>query len=86
MNDRNPKAKACVRKYGPDCAYLTSALSYWCTHKECIKERGTSIPGIMNCKYYKPHTLNTYVIIASVVASVAVCALVVIVLLMKIVI
>jgi len=52
--DRNQEAKACARKIGPDCRYLTAALSYWCTNKESIRRRGTSIPGVIKCPYYEP--------------------------------
>ena len=50
----NPEERACSRRSGPDCRYLTSALNYWCTNKACIKYNGTSIPGWVNCPYYRP--------------------------------
>lgn len=50
----NPEARACARKRGPDCQYLTSALSWWCAHAKCSQERGTTIPGVIHCPYYEP--------------------------------
>ena len=50
----NPEEQACMRRSGPNCKYLTSALSYWCTNKACSRFRGTTIPGIINCPYYRP--------------------------------
>jgi len=46
----NPKERACSRRSGPDCRYLTFALSYWCTNKACCRWRG----GWVNCPYYRP--------------------------------
>lgn len=37
-----------------DCAFMKPALSWWCSNKEAIKARGTSIPGIKNCPYWEP--------------------------------
>lgn len=42
------------------CGYLKSALSWWCTNKEAIEQRGTSIPGIRNCPYWKPDKKYIY--------------------------
>jgi len=50
----NPEERACSRPDGPDCQFLVSARSWWCTNRKCIQERGTSIPGIRDCPYYKP--------------------------------
>jgi len=50
----NPGAKACGRSIGPDCRHLGAALSLWCTSELCIRARGTSIPGVINCPYYIP--------------------------------
>lgn len=36
-----------------DCAFCKPALSWWCTNKEAIKLRGTSIPGIIKCPYWE---------------------------------
>ncbi len=43
------KKKSCY-----DCGNLTSALSWWCASKEAIKSRGTSIPGVIKCKFWVP--------------------------------
>jgi hypothetical protein len=37
-----------------DCKYLKAAVSWWCTSKNAIDVRGTSIPGVKNCPYWKP--------------------------------
>lgn len=37
-----------------DCAHLEAALSWWCTSKEAIKARGTTIPGVSKCPYWSP--------------------------------
>lgn len=50
----NPEERACIRRNGPNCRYLTSALSYWCTNKACSRRRGTTFPGVVNCPYYRP--------------------------------
>jgi len=34
------------------CGYLKSAISWWCMNPEAIKARGTSIPGVVKCKYW----------------------------------
>jgi len=44
-----------TRKGCDCCIYLKAALSWWCTNKECIKARGTSLPGIIKCPYWAPH-------------------------------
>lgn len=36
-----------------DCKYLKSALSWWCTNKQAIKSRGTSIPGCIKCPFWE---------------------------------
>lgn len=37
-----------------DCSYLKCLISWWCTNKQAIKIRGTSIPGCIKCPYWKP--------------------------------
>lgn len=32
-----------------DCAHLKPAIRYWCSNKEAIELRGTSIPGCIRC-------------------------------------
>jgi hypothetical protein len=50
----NPESRACARRHGPDCRYLKSAISWWCVNKACSKLRGTNLPGVINCPFYKP--------------------------------
>lgn len=50
----NPEERACMRYEGPDCRYIQAALSYWCINKACCRYSGTSIPGFVNCPYYRP--------------------------------
>lgn len=50
----NPDARACSRKKGPDCRFLTSALSFWCTNEGSNRLRGTTIPGVIKCPFYEP--------------------------------
>lgn len=46
----NPhKRKSCY-----DCAFLKENLSLWCGNEEAKKARGTSIPGVCMCRYWKP--------------------------------
>lgn len=43
------------------CGYLKSAFFSWlCTNKEAIEQRGTLIPGIRNCHYWKPNKKCIY--------------------------
>lgn len=37
-----------------DCAYLYSALSWWCGNKAAIKTHDTSIPGGIKCNFWQP--------------------------------
>lgn len=50
----NPEAKACVRGIGPNCKYLSTAINFWCTNEALCHWRGTLIPGIVGCPYYRP--------------------------------
>jgi len=36
------------------CGWLKSALSWWCTNTAAIKARGTSIPPVCHCPFWKP--------------------------------
>jgi len=42
-----------------DCGWLTAAISWWCSNKKAIKYRGTSIPGVIKCKFWKPENETT---------------------------
>lgn len=35
-----------------DCRHMRAAVSWWCTNKEAIAHRGTSIPGIRDCGFW----------------------------------
>lgn len=37
-----------------DCVSLEAAVSWWCVNKEAIEWRGTAIPGVYNCPFWKP--------------------------------
>ena len=41
------------------CGWLKSALHWWCTNEEAAKARGTTIPGISKCPWWKPD--KTYI-------------------------
>ena len=43
-----------VGKRCADCFYCRGAVSWWCTNKEAAEYRGTRIPGVMNCHFWKP--------------------------------
>jgi len=45
-----------VKRSCHDCLYLNEALSLWCSNKEAIKQRGTSIPGCIKCPFWKHYT------------------------------
>ncbi len=42
------------RKSCFDCRYCQGAVSWWCINEEAIDYRGTSIPGVHNCHFWKP--------------------------------
>ena len=54
MTTANPEARACSRESGPDCKWLIPYISWWCTNEACCKSRGTQIPGVIGCPFYKP--------------------------------
>lgn len=37
-----------------DCKFCKGAVSWWCTNKGAVKDRGTSIPGVNNCPHWEP--------------------------------
>lgn len=45
----NPVKKSCF-----DCDFCESACSWWCINQEAVKYRGSSIPGVINCHFWKP--------------------------------
>lgn len=36
------------------CGFLVAYVSWWCSNKEACKTRGTKIPGVCHCPYWKP--------------------------------
>lgn len=50
MKEENPfELKSCY-----DCKNLVAKISWWCGSKEAIEWRGTSIPGVIHCPFWKP--------------------------------
>lgn len=47
----NPDAS---NKRCSDCFYCRGAVNLWCTNEEAAKYRGTRIPGVRNCHFWKP--------------------------------
>jgi hypothetical protein len=37
------------------CKFCVAYESWWCTNKEIIKLRGTTIPGVVHCPGWKPN-------------------------------
>lgn len=37
-----------------DCAHLEAHVSWWCKSADALKARGTNIPGVINCPFWKP--------------------------------
>jgi len=37
-----------------DCGWLKAKVSWWCMNPEAVKVRGTAIPGVQHCPYWKP--------------------------------
>jgi hypothetical protein len=43
------------KKSCADCAHCKASMSLWCRNAEAIAYRGTSIPGVIKCKFWKPN-------------------------------
>jgi hypothetical protein len=41
-----------------DCWYLRGAVSLWCTNEDARGYRGTGMPGICKCQFWKPMGLS----------------------------
>lgn len=67
----NPQERACSCEDGPDCKYLEPIIDYWCVNDACCEERGTKIPGIINCPYYEPYKIPWKLIIGFVAGILA---------------
>lgn len=51
MREETPfEKKSCY-----DCTHLVGYVSWWCGCKEAVKARGTAIPGIIHCPFWKPN-------------------------------
>lgn len=37
-----------------DCAHLIARVSWWCSNKDAIRDRGTAIPGCIHCPHWSP--------------------------------
>lgn len=42
------------RKCCYDCGWLEAYVNWWCGSKEAKKARGTAIPGVQHCPFWKP--------------------------------
>lgn len=36
------------------CGWLTYYVNWWCSNREAVRARRTSIPGCCHCPYWKP--------------------------------
>ena len=43
-----------IRRNCSECQFLHGRISLWCTNEQAVKMRGTSIPAISNCPFWKP--------------------------------
>lgn len=41
-----------------DCFYLRGAVTTWCINKKAKKFRGTTIPGVCDCQFWKAMRLK----------------------------
>lgn len=42
------------KKSCADCEFLIERMSLWCSNKEAVSLRGTSLPGVIKCTFWKP--------------------------------
>lgn len=52
-NIENKEESPEVRRSCYDCGWLKAYVSWWCTNPEAKRVRGTSIPGVYHCPYWK---------------------------------
>lgn len=45
----NAERKGCV-----DCKFMRGAITLWCTNKAASDDRGTLIPGVIDCPHWGP--------------------------------
>jgi len=43
------------KKWCGECGHLFSAVTWWCGCDEAADFRGTKIPGVINCPFWKPN-------------------------------
>lgn len=36
------------------CSFCVEYISWWCSNNDACKARGTKIPGVCHCPYWKP--------------------------------
>ena len=44
-----------LKKHCTDCAFLKGAMSWYCTNEDAKQMRGTSLPAICLCPFWKPN-------------------------------
>jgi len=42
------------KKSCAECGWLKASVTWWCKNPEAVEARGTAIPGIIKCAYWKP--------------------------------
>ena len=42
------------RRNCASCNFLVGYINWWCSNKDACKMRGTNIPGVCHCPYWKP--------------------------------
>lgn len=52
-NIENKEESPEVRRSCYDCGWLKAYVSWWCTNPEAKRVRGTAIPGVYHCPYWK---------------------------------
>lgn len=43
------KGRSCAH-----CGFLVAHINWWCSNNDASKVRGTKIPGVYHCPYWKP--------------------------------
>lgn len=43
------------RRSCANCGFIVEYLSWWCLNNDAWKARGTRIPGVCHCPYWKPN-------------------------------
>lgn len=45
----------CRRKNCAQCNFLVAYVNWWCSNNDACEARGTNIPGVYHCTYWKPN-------------------------------